>query len=657
MTIKSRHRFTQSALAIIAGVFAAALAPGEQITPTAWAAKNMKIADGEYAGQMFKADMTPYLTEVLDFFSDDCPDNKAVIRKSKQAGFTTLAIAAVGFTIDVQPCDLFLIEPTSESLAEFVSLKLQPTIDGSAPLKKKVHKQVSRSGKGSTQFVKRFAGGTLLMSIATSSAALRGKTRKKVIRDEASEYARDLAKQGSPHEMISGSYETFLASGNYKDLWISTPTNKGQCWISEEFEKGDQRYWHVPCPGCGHEFVLDLKNFKYESAYPYKAHFAAPCCGSVIDGAAKNAVVRKGRWIATASAPGKFRSYHFDGFASPFVPLDVIAQRIVEAGDDPAKLKPLNNLTFGLAYEPKGDAPDWTRLMERREDYKRGEIPARGYLLTCGADVQHSGIWYEVVAWSPDAQSWSIDHGFLEGETTDHSAGAFAQLAKLMSGTWGDAFNARRSIDALAIDAGDGGRANQVYAWTRTQARTFAIKGVSGWTAPAIGTPTRVSITLSGKKMKGGATLWPVGTWSLKHTFYSHLNKDGIKAGADLDPPGYCHYHEECDERFFKQQTAEYLKTQTYQGRTVRVWQESGPNHLLDCRVYAMAMAEYLGLSRMTADQWAVLAQRYGVPAELQNPDMFAPEALKIAAAPTVHAPLLGQAPGGGRRMRSDGVS
>jgi hypothetical protein len=64
----------------------------------------------------------------------------------------------------------------------------------------------------------------MLMGIASSTSDLRGKTRKKVIRDEASEYADDLGGQGSPHDMIAGAYETFLASADWKNLSISTPT-------------------------------------------------------------------------------------------------------------------------------------------------------------------------------------------------------------------------------------------------------------------------------------------------------------------------------------------------------------------------------------------------------------------------------------------------
>jgi phage terminase large subunit GpA-like protein len=199
-----------------------------------------------------------------------------VIEKSKQSGFTTLALAAAGYTIDVEPCDLFLIEPTDSSLGDFISLKLQPTIDGTPALAKKVAPQVARSGKGSTTTLKRFPGGTLLLATANSSAELRGKTRKKIIRDEAAEYPKDLSGQGSPHDMITGAYETFLVGGEWKDLWISTPTIAGDCAISEEFLKGDRRYWFVKCPGC--EKAL---SFDYDLKFPFRKDVSAQgalCC-------------------------------------------------------------------------------------------------------------------------------------------------------------------------------------------------------------------------------------------------------------------------------------------------------------------------------------------------------------------------------------------
>lgn len=635
-----------TALAVMAAAFAAVTKPADAIEPAAWAAEHFVVPDGPLAGQKVDFTRSPYLREPLNFFADACPENKASIRKSKQSGFTLLAMMACAYTACVEPCDVFLIEPTDSSLRDFIDDKLQPSIDGTPALREKIRQQVSRSGKGSTTYTKRFSGGSLLMATASSTAELRGKTRKKVIKDEASEYKADLDGQGSPHDMISGAYETFLASGEWKELEISTPVVKGECHIDAAFNAGDQRYWHVVCPNCQEKFYFkfDLKQFCFNEQYPYNASYFPECCGVEIKGHQRDALVQNaerdgGGWIATAPAPGKHRSYHFDALSSPFVPWDTIAQRYLGSKDFPSKQKTFYNLTLGLAYEVKGDAPDYKLLMARREDYTDGHWPARGLIGITAADVQHTGIWTETVAFAPNGESWSVQHTFLEGETTDHRGGAFLKLAELYDRQFPDAFGSVRHCDAMMIDAGDGGRSNQVYAFCRGRQRAYAIKGMPGWSHPSIGTPTQVDVTVDGKKFKGGATLWPVGSWSLKSTWYANLRKDGRKNGAEIDPPGYCHFHEGNDERYFRQVTSEFLKTTVVRGRSTHVWQEQGPNHLLDCRVYAMAGAEMMGLSRMTDEQWAELARHRGMPKEAIATDLFVAEPVKIAAAAEMNAP------------------
>lgn len=639
-------KFKQSALALVAGALAAIIAPPQPMPPSAWAGANFVLPDGERKGERIDLSKTPHLIEVIDSLGPDSPDNEVAVMKSAQSAFTTGLQILVAHSIDSDPCDMMVVQPTDSALTDFNSQKLGRAIDLSRvegdrrkvkTWGQKVRPQTAKSGTASTTYEKKYPGGALFLSLATSTADLRSKTIKKAFCDEIDEYPRDLNEQGDPLEMVEARQISFLRSATWKRGYFSTPTIKGSSKIEEKFAAGDQRRWTMTCPHCGDNDLRFAwgKNFIFEDAHPYKAHYVAPCCGGVIDGFQKYDAYLTGRWVPTNNG-GKYRSYHFDAFASPFVPFDDIARKYVEAGEDQSKLKTFYNLTLGLPYEVRGDAPDYARLLERREDYPAERVPAEGLLLVAGADVQHNGIWVEVVAYGSDQQSWSIVHRFLEGETTDPERGAFLELVKVYDQHFPDAFDGARQIDAMAIDAGDGGRANQVYAWSRGRNRAFAVKGVPGWTAPAIGTPTKVSINLAGKKIAGGATLWPVGTWSLKGTFYAHLRKDGRKAGAELDPAGYCHHHLGCDENFFKQQTAESLKTVTFRGRVTRVWQENGPNHLLDCRVYAMAMADYLGMTRMTAEQWAELRKLRGVPIELAQPDLVAPESVKLAAKPTL---------------------
>jgi phage terminase large subunit GpA-like protein len=652
----------RTALALIAGVLAAAFMPREPVTPSVWASQNFVVPDGPRSGQLMDFEFAPYLREPLDFFADDHPGRKGVFRKSKQIGVTTLAMAACGYTVCEEPADLFLIEPTDSSLAEFVSLKLQPAIEASPALAARVAPQTSRSGKGSTTFIKRFPGGTLLMGIATSTADLRGKTRRKIIRDEASEYPADLGGQGSPHDMIGGAYEAFQASADYKDLWISTPTIKGACAIDAEFEAGDQRYWHVPCPNCGGRFYFDSSDaggFRCNAEPPYAPHYVAPCCGYPVMPHERDALVRAGAWVATSPGPGRHYSWHFDTLASPLVPWDVYAERYVAAKKDPAKRKTFDNLSRGRAHEVAVDAPDHMLLMQRAEDYRRGHIPPQALLLSIGADVQMRGIYYEVLAVAPDGQSWVIDADYLDGATTDHDAGAFAALTELYRREWPDAFGHRRRADEFLIDTGY--RTQVVYTWTRLHPGTKAIKGEDGWGRPALGVATDQDVDYRGRRIKGGAKLRAVGTWPIKGVFYSYLALTPTATGSALVyPAGYCHFGQFLDENYYRMLTSEFLGdyheaaaagkrtgrtmrtivARRAQSRPLKRWlQRPGrDNHWLDCRIYNMAGLDAY-MTSFTSDDWLRLAKERGVPADLCNADLFTTRAFAVPAV----APIAGE--------------
>src|SRR5690606_6488525 len=110
--------------------------------------------------------------------------------------------------------------------------------------------------------------------------------------------------------------------------------------------------------------------------------------------------------------------------------------------------------------------------------------------LVAGADVQHNGIWAEIVAFGQDRQSWSLAFRFLEGATDNPSEGAWPKLDELFRTQLADAFGGQRSIEAMAVDGGDGGRTNQVLEWCRRRPNCYAVKGVGGRGVPAISVPS-----------------------------------------------------------------------------------------------------------------------------------------------------------------------
>jgi len=620
-------QFKTDALALVAGSLAKTLEPPAALSPSSWAVRNLVMPDGPRQGDTWSAEETPYIIEPLDFLGPDSPVNEIAVMKAAQTGFTAMLIAVIAHSIDRDPCRMMVIQPTDAALSDFNREKLQPAIDASTALRDKVIPQTSRSATGSTTYSKRYPGGSLTLAIASSAADLRSKTIKKLFRDEVDEYPDDLDGQGDPIAISDARLFAFLNQGDWKKADVSTPTIKGASKIERRYEQGDKRRWHIPCHHCGDEFVFEFgPHFCYEQQHPFKAHYVSPCCGAVIEAHEKRSLVRKGRWVATDPRPGAFPSYHFDQLSSPFVPWDDLAKAAIEASASHKTLQVFHNMRLGRPYEVKGDAPDHVRLMERREsDLKRGHIPPRGVILTAAADVQMRGIWVEVVAFAPNRETWVVDALYLDGSTESPDGEAFKQLEqRVLDREWPDSFGKTRKIDALGVDSGY--RSHVVYAWTRAKQRihpdhglaaVLALKGAEGWGRPAMGTPGLVDIDLAGARVRRGARVWPVGTWPLKAAFYEDLRKEGRAAGKEADPPGYCHFPFWLDETYFRQITSEYLTDETYRGKTRRIWKLSGgekDNHLLDCRVYNLALAEHLGLSSLTEDEWAGLARERGVP-------------------------------------------
>lgn len=620
------------ALPLIAGIFAAILTPAEPIAPSAWAAKYLVVADGPRAGGRWDPALAPYVGPIIDLLGPDGSETFVGVRKSSQTGISAAAIALCGSYIDRAPCRIGYAVQTTDALAEFNREKLAPSIRLTPALRKKVYPIRSRSAAGSTEKTKRFAGGSLSLINGNSAADLKSRTLKIGIADEVDAWPDDLGDDGDPLDLFKGRFTSFHATHDWRLFVLSTPTIKDGSRIEAVFQAGDQRFWHVPCPQCRASIVLQFKHLKFERRPPYQAHYVAQCCGYPIQHHEKPSLVRAGEFVAT-NAAGTYPSFHVDALISQVETWDEIARAWWDAQGSETKLKVFYNTVLGLPYEVRGDAPDHVRLFERRGGYEPRKIPARALLLVGAADVQHNGIWYEVVGYAPNGESWSIAYDFLEGETTDAARGAFAKLAEVLQIKYADAFGGSRDVDALAIDAGDGGRSNQVLTWTRARPKTYAIKGAPGWGRPAIGAAAPVDITVENKKIAGGAVMRLVGTWDLKATWYQNLRKEGRRSGLEIDPPGYCHFHAGCDERYFRQLTSEYLGDAKIRGRNVKVWRETGPNHLLDCRIYAMAMAEMMGLSRFTDADWAELARRRGMSVDAIASDLFAAEPLRVVAA------------------------
>jgi phage terminase large subunit GpA-like protein len=420
----------------------------------------------------------------------------------------------------------------------------------------------------------------------------------------------------------------------------------------------------VPCPCCGAYQVLSFERLKWDSeSWPHRAWFECAGHGCVIEHVDKPAMMAAGVWIATAeredsagpgdwfaaedlprwqgrSVPTRTRGFHVWKAYSLFSSWDgIVAEHLASKGT-PEKERVFIQQVLGEAYEDKGDAPDAELLHKARLDGWRRGLPPVGPLVYTGAtDVQGNRLEWAVWGWSEGMTRWLVDWGVIEGDP--HDAATWAEHDRMVaSRSYSAGGGAAQTVEAWAVDSGFASQ--HVYNYSRGRRGIFAVDGRHGRTEPFIGAAKKVDIKLNGRALKGGAVIWPVGTFPLKSDHYSAIRKtiagpdpDGVWAPGSMILPG------DVPRDYVDQLTAEHLlKTESRSGVATMKWAKLAgrPNEALDIACYARALAHHLGLDRLTPEQWAMLRAERGAPApsatEPQG-DLFAVAiAAPLAAAP-----------------------
>ena len=599
------------------------LEPDPLLTVSQWADSHRilsKKAAAE-AGQ-WRTSRTPYLREPMDALSATSSVHTVSMMFGAQNGKTETGNNWIGYVIDMSPAPMMAVAPTQPMAQKNSRTRIDPLIQECPRLEAKVAAPRSRNATNTVE-LKEFPGGLLVMVGANSPASLRSMPIQNLFLDEIDAYPGDVGGEGDPCELVEARTRTFRRR---KVLKTSTPTFEGRSRIHDSYLAGDQRLYYVPCPHCDHMQTLSApdggkrwQNLRWEPGKPETAAWLCDNCGALIEERFKERMLARGEWRPqNPNAPRGVRSYYLSSLYSPWYTWAEIARKWEEAQGDLAKLKTFINTILAEPWKEKGDAPKWQRLYNRREPYPIGKVPAGGLLLTAGADVQKDRIEVEIVAWGRNQESWSIDYVVLEGDATEDAV--WEKLEELLERSFEHERGGTMKISRIAVDSGY--QTHRVYGWARTrQPRVMAVKGREGVGIPIVGLPSKVDIAPHGrKKIRRGATLWPVGTWGAKEELYAWLRREQpVDVKENGYPIGWCHFPEHPEE-YFKMLTAEQVVTTVNnRGFQKREWMKTRErNEALDCRVYARAAAMAEGMDRWTENEWAELESVIGAgsPAE-----------------------------------------
>ena len=575
----------------------------------------------------WRTSRTPYLKEIMDCLSPTSPVERVVFMKAAQLGATEMGSNWIGYVIHHAPGPMMAVWPTVEMAKRNSKQRIDPLIEESPILKELIAPARSRDS-GNTILAKEFRGGVLVMTGANSAVGLRSMPVRYLFLDEVDGYPLDVDGEGNAVALAEARTRTFARR---KIFIVSTPTIAGVSTIEREYEASDQRRFFVPCPHCGHRQWLRFEQLRWErgenGTFPETAAYVCESCEVPIPEHHKTWMLEHGEWRPMAEGNNRTAGFHLSSLYSPigwrsWRDIALAWERSIskESGSS-AEIKTFKNTELGETWVEEGEAPDWQRLLERREEYRIGAVPIGGLLLTAGADVQKDRIEVSVWAFGRGKESWLVEHRVMMGDTARNEV--WQSLAEVLRETWTHETGCQMPLSRLALDTGFA--TQEAYAFVRQvrDSRLMAVKGVARGAA-LVGTPTAVDATTGGKKLRRGIKVFSVAGGIAKLEFYNNLRKapevaeDGVTIRY---PAGFVHLPK-VDAEYLQQLCAEQLVTRRDRnGFAIREWQKMRErNEALDCYVYARAAAAASGLDRFEDRHWRELEKQLGI-ASADPPD------------------------------------
>jgi phage terminase large subunit GpA-like protein len=555
--------------------FLQGMRPDPLLTVSEWADANRmlaSVASGEPGP--WRTKRTPYLKEVMDCLSPSSPLERVVAMFGSQLGKTECGLNWVGYAVQHSPGPMLMVQPTVEMAKRYSKQRVGPLIESSPVLRERI-KPARAKDSGNTVLSKEFPGGILLMTGANSAVGLSSAPIRYLFMDEVDRFPGDADGEGDPVALAIQRTANF---SNRKILLTSTPTIKNFSRVEAAYAESDQRRYWLPCPDCGEFQILEWKQVRWQKNDREHAFYLCAHCENKIQNHQKGWMLENGKWIAEAEGDGKTAGFHLSSLYSPhgWVSWGEIAVEHGQVYKDPSRLKVWTNTKMAQSWEEDADRINGEGLLERREDWGL-LLPNAVAVLTAGVDVQDDRLEVEVVGWSKDEESWSIGYWVLWGDPS--SPAVWKDLDSILLRRWSHSREIQDlPIRAACVDTG-GHHTLRTYDFCRPRQgrRVWPIKGRGGMGVPLW--PRRPS-----RNNKGRVPLFLIGVDTAKEALYARLK-------LEEPGPGYCHFPMQRDAEYFRQLTAEAVRTKYQKGRPIREWfkKDHQRNEALDNRVYALA--------------------------------------------------------------------
>jgi phage terminase large subunit GpA-like protein len=557
-----------------------AASPRRVLSVSAWA-DEYRVLTGKQAGERgrYRTARTPFIREIQDCLSALSRVTDIVVKKSSQVGITEATVNFIGYAMEHAPAPMMVMMPTLESRDAWKVQKLNPLLQETPCVRELLGGVRSRDAANRQDLID-FPGGVLFLAGGNSPNSYAQKSVRYLVLDDLDRFPEEIGEEGDVITLAEGRTKAFARS---KRLYISTPTVKDGL-IDRQWQKSDQRTYHVACPHCGARQPLDwggpdlpygIKWTKHANGEIINARYLCRECAAEIHEHHKPALLAGGVWIA-AHPERAMRGYHISALYAP-IGLGPswleLARGWHDAQASTATLRAFINTQLGEAWEERGESIDPNTLLNRLEVYPAAPPPrVRGV----GIDVQKDRIEVSLLEFGDGEEAWYIDHLIVEGDTA--GLDPWDELAD--------------ELDALAPDCGgidSGYNADQVYAFCKKRPWLYVCKGIEGRGKTLTEDDDARKRRLR-KRRKKGFSPFLVSDEAAKALLTQRLKLAPPEENGTR--PGYLHFPREAafDDEFFAQLASNKLVEKTKRRRLVREWvQTRVRNEAFDCWKLALA--------------------------------------------------------------------
>jgi len=315
-----------------------------QLTVWEWLEKNVTLTERESNAEpgRFSTRSRPYMREPLDCFRDKRVTD-LVICTGTQIGKTMIVMGGACWKICNDAVNALWVMPNRDLCASFALNRWFPFIEGS-PLKHQ--KPVGKDRHLWTKLEQFFRRCTLTFVGSNSPANLASRPAGMLLMDETDKFDLKSDREAGALQNAEERTKSFPYPLRVK---TSTPTTKyGEIW--QEFLRGDQRYFYVPCPRCveaGAEDPMIRLVWRDASGYRVRCwehdekeskvqnettgewewdedlvrrntYYSCQKCGGKIFDGEKTVMLRQGEWRPhNLRAQAGRRSYHLNSLYAP----------------------------------------------------------------------------------------------------------------------------------------------------------------------------------------------------------------------------------------------------------------------------------------------------------------------------------------------------